>query len=107
VNITKSTVLQITSNYIAKRLTPQGEMMPSFVMNAGFRQEFFKGKAAMIITISDLFNSLRNNSVVDTHELYQTVTRKRSARIIYAGITYVFGSQNKKKDAQIKYDTQF
>jgi outer membrane receptor protein involved in Fe transport len=107
VNITKSTVLQITSNYIAKRLTPQGEMMPSFVMNAGFRQEFFKGKAAMIITVSDLFNSLRNNSVINTPELYQTVSRKRSARIIYAGITYVFGSQNKKKETQIKYDTQF
>jgi len=107
VNITKSTVLQITSNYIAKRLTPQGEMMPSFVMNSGFRQEFFKGKAAMIITVSDIFNSLRNNSVINTPELYQSVMRRRSARIIYAGFTYVFGSQNKKKETQIKYDTQF
>ena len=107
VNITKSTVLQITSNYIARRLTPQGEMMPSFVMNTGFRQEFLKGKAAMIITVSDIFNSLRNNSVIDTPELYQSVMRRRSARIIYAGFTYVFGSQNKKKETQIKYDTQF
>jgi outer membrane receptor protein involved in Fe transport len=107
VNITKSTVLQITSNYNARRLTPQGEMLPSFVMNSGFRQEFFKGKAAIILTVSDVFNSLRNNSVINTPELYQSVIRRRSARIIYAGFTYVFGNQNKKKETQIKYDTQF
>jgi outer membrane receptor protein involved in Fe transport len=107
VNITKSTVVQVTSNYMAKRLTPQGEMLPAFVLNAGFRQEFFKGKAAILVTVSDLFNSLRNNSVINTPELYQSVIRKRSARIIYAGFTYVFGSQGKKKETQIKYDTQF
>ena len=107
VNITKSTVIQVTSNYVARRLTPQGEMLPSFVMNTGIRQEFFKSKAAMLITVSDIFNSLRNNSVINTPELYQSVIRRRSARIIYLGLTYTFGTQNKKKETQIKYDTNF
>jgi outer membrane receptor protein involved in Fe transport len=107
INITKSTVFQITSNYIAKRLTPQGEMSPSFVMNAGFKQEFLKNKAAFIVTVSDIFNSLRNNSVLSTPELYQKVIRKRSARILYVGVTYTFGKQsNKKKETQLNYDNK-
>jgi outer membrane receptor protein involved in Fe transport len=105
-NLSKSTVIQITSNYVGKRLTPQGEMMPSFVLNTGFKQEFLKNKAAFIITISDLFNSLRNNSVLNTSELYQTVNRRRSARIFYVGLTYNFGNQNNKKNNQLKYDNQ-
>jgi outer membrane receptor protein involved in Fe transport len=105
-NITKSTVIQVTSNYVAKRLTPQGEMSPSFVLNTGFRQEFMKNKAALIFTISDLFNSLRNNSILNTPELYQTVIRRRSARIFYVGLTYTFGKQNSKKENQLKYDNQ-
>lgn len=106
-NITKSTVLQITSNYIAKRLTPQGEMSQSFVFNTGFKQELFKSKAALILTISDLFNSMRNNSILDIPVLKQTVIRRRSARIIYAGFTWTFGNQNTKgKETKLNYDVQ-
>ncbi len=104
-NLTKSTVLQLTSNYAAERLTPQGKQLPSFVMNLGFKQEFLKKKAAFIVTVSDVFNSLRNNTIFDTPELYEKIMRKRSARMIYAGFSYTFGNQ-KKKDNSIKYDNQ-
>jgi outer membrane receptor protein involved in Fe transport len=106
INITKSTVVQITSNYMAKRLTPQGEMSPSFVMNTGFKKEFFNNKAALILTISDIFNSLRNNSLINIPELYQTVERRRSARILYLGLTCNFGKQTKKKENQLNYDNR-
>ena len=39
INIGKSTMVQMISNYVAKRLTPQGEISPSFVFNTGFREE--------------------------------------------------------------------
>jgi outer membrane receptor protein involved in Fe transport len=107
INITKSTVIQITSNFAGKKITPQGEMAPSFVMNTGFKQEFLGNKAAVIVTVSDIFNSLRNNSTINTPELYQTVIRKRSARIFYAGLTYNFGKQSeKKKNSQLNYDNK-
>lgn len=107
-NLSESTVLQVTSNYVGRRLTPQGEIRPSFVLNTGLKQEFSKRKAALIITVSDLFNSLRNNSVVDIPELKQTVVRRRSARIIYAGFSWTFGSQNnnKRKELKMNYDNQ-
>ncbi|MDP4271012.1 MAG: TonB-dependent receptor [Bacteroidota bacterium] len=106
-NLTKSTVLQLTSNYTAERLTPQGRQLPSFVMNAGFKQEIFQKKGALILTVSDVFNSLRNNTVIDMPGMYEKISRKRSARMIYAGFTYSFGNPKKKsKDMPMKFDDQ-
>ena len=66
-------------------------------MNTGFRQELFKRKLALIVTVSDVFNSLKNRTLVDTPEIYEKIIRRRSARIIYAGFTYTFGNQKKKE----------
>ncbi len=107
INVTKSTMIQLNANYVSATLTPQGKRMPSFVMNMGFRQELLKKKASVLFTVSDLFNSLTSNSVVDTPELYQEVIRKRSARMIYLGFSYTFGKQLKKsKETQLKFDNQ-
>ena len=84
-------------------LTPQGKQLPSFVLNTGFKQELFNRKLALILTVSDVFNSLKSKTIVDTPELYEIITRKRSARIIYAGITYTFGNHRKK---DIEFDNK-
>ena len=104
INLSKSSVLQITSSYTAETLTPQGKQLPTFVMNTGFKQELFKRKLAFIITVSDVLNSLRNRTLIDTPELYEKIIRRRSARIIYAGLTYTFGNQKKKKE--LEYDNK-
>jgi hypothetical protein len=106
-NLTKSTVWQFTSTYTGEQLTPQGKRLPSFVLNSGFKQEVFKKKAAFILTFSDVLNSLRNKSVIDTPELQRYENRKRSARIIYLGFSYSFDKSGKKqKDNTLKYDNQ-
>jgi outer membrane receptor protein involved in Fe transport len=104
VNLSKSTVLQITSSYSAESLTPQGRQLPSFVINTGLKQEFLNRKLVLIATVSDVLNSLKNRTIIDTPELYEKIVRRRSARIIYAGITYTFGNQKKKKE--IEYDNK-
>ena len=105
INLTKRLVWQITSNYISESLTPQGKRLPSFVMNTALKQEIFKRKAALLFTVSDIFNSLRNNYRLDTPEIYRYEIRKRSARIVYLGFMYSFGNSAKKQNA-IKYDNQ-
>jgi outer membrane receptor protein involved in Fe transport len=100
IDLTKSTVLQVTSGYVAETLTPQGKQLPSFVMNTGLKQELFKSKLTFILTVSDVFNSLRNRTLIDTPDLYEKIIRRRSARIIYAGFTYTFGNQKKKKELE-------
>ena len=103
INLTKSAVMQLTSSYLAERLTPQGKQMPSFVLNTGFKQEFLKKKLAFIVTVSDVFNSMKNTSIIDTPELYEKVVRRRSSRMIYAGLYYTFGRQTKKENS-LKFD---
>jgi outer membrane receptor protein involved in Fe transport len=107
VNLTKSTVWQVSSIYTGDQLTPQGKRLPSFVLNTGLKQDIFKKKAAIILTISDVFNSLTNKSIIDTPELQRQENRKRTARIIYCGISYNFGSSGKKQNGDaLKYDNK-
>jgi outer membrane receptor protein involved in Fe transport len=107
INLTKSTVLQLMSNYSSETLTPQGKRLASYVLNAGFKQDLFKRKASMIITVSDIFNSLQSNSIIDTPNLYKKDMRRRSARLIYIGFSYSFGSASKKpKENNMKFDNQ-
>ncbi len=105
--ITKTTVFQLNSNYSSARLTPQGKMFPTFFVNMGVRQDLWNRKASLILTVSDVFNSLRNNSELDTPILYDKTIRRRSPRIIYAGLVFNFGKSNEKqKDEQLKFENQ-
>ncbi|MDP4291997.1 MAG: outer membrane beta-barrel family protein [Bacteroidota bacterium] len=104
-DLTRSTVWQINSNYSAKVLTPQGTRIPGFVMNTALKQEVFKKKASLILTVSDIFNTLKNSYILDTPDLYRDEMRKRTARVVYLGFAYTFGN-NKQKENSIKYDNQ-
>ena len=105
--ITKTTVIQVNSNYISTRLTPQGKMFPTFFVNMGIRQDLWKRKASLILTVSDVFNTLRNNSELNTPILYDKTIRRRSPRIIYTGFVFNFGKSNEKqKEEQLKFENQ-
>ncbi|MDB6092688.1 MAG: hypothetical protein JWM32_250 [Verrucomicrobia bacterium] len=100
-----STQLQLNGNYASARVTPQGERRPSYVANIGVRREFLNKKAALVLTVSDVFNTLKQEMTVNTPLLVETTTRKRSARIIYLGLSYNFGGPNKKsKEDTLKFD---
>ena len=101
----KSTLVQFNANYTSSRLTPQGSRLPSFVANLGVRHDFPAKKAAVVLTISDLFNSLKEATRLDTPALRQEIVRRRSARIVYLGFVYTFGKPAKKpKDDPLKFD---
>jgi hypothetical protein len=103
----KSTIYQFNANYTAERLTPQGYRMPTFVANCGMRHNLADKKTAFVLTVSDIFNSLKDRTVLDTPTLHQEVTRRRSTRIIYAGFIYNFGKATKKsKDDTLQFDNQ-
>ena len=106
INISNSTVIQLNSNYRSSRLTPQGNYLPSFVLNAGIRQDIFKKKVSLTLTVSDIFNTLNSSSIIDTPDLYQKVTAKRKSQIIYLGFVYPFGKINKKSSEDLKFDNK-
>jgi outer membrane receptor protein involved in Fe transport len=105
VNATKTSMVQMNANYNSRRLTPQGENLPTYVVNLGIRQELFENKVTMVLTVADLFNTLKRTTEVNTSFLNQTLVNARDARIVYFGFTYYFGTQRKKsKEETIKYD---
>ncbi|MCX6139030.1 MAG: TonB-dependent receptor, partial [Ignavibacteriales bacterium] len=104
-NLFRSSMLQINSNYSSERLTPQGKVMPSYVVNLGYRQEFFDRRLAAIMTIADIFRTQRRENHLDTPELNQVTVNLRDSRIIMFSLSYYFGTQTKHKDDdQLKYD---
>lgn len=105
VRLTKETLMQFNTNYVSRRLTPQGSRRPSFVANVGLRRDFLQKKAAVVLTMSDVFNSMKESTRLDTPALQQEIVRRRSARIVYIGFIYNFGKPAKKsKDEQLKFD---
>jgi outer membrane receptor protein involved in Fe transport len=101
---TKSDLIQFNTNYTAKRLTAQGDRLPTFIANVGLKHDFKDKKTAFVFTVSDLFDSLKERTVINTPALHDEITSRRSARIIYAGFVYNFGKPVKKKDDTLQFD---
>jgi outer membrane receptor protein involved in Fe transport len=105
VYITKTTVFQFNGQYRSEALTPQGYRLPAWVVNLGFRQDFWKKRISFVATISDLFNSQAWKLNVSTPVLVQESTRRRDARVIYGGFVFNFGTNGKKsKEPKFEFD---
>lgn len=104
-NATKSSMVQMNASYNSRRLTAQGENLPSYVVNLGLRQELMDGKLAMVLTVADLLRTLKRTSELTTPVLHQQVINSRDSRVVYFGFTYYFGSNGKKsKEETLKFD---
>ncbi len=103
---TKADLVQFNANYTAKRLTAQGDRLPTFIANLGWRHDLQDRKTAFVVTVSDVFNSLQERSIIHTPVLHDDITRRRSARIVQAGFIYNFGKPAKKpKKDDLQFDT--
>jgi outer membrane receptor protein involved in Fe transport len=103
--VSKTTQIQLNSNYTATRLTAQGERRPTYITNLGLKHDFPDKKTSLIFTVSDVFNSLKERTIIDTPTLHDDTTRRRSSRIVYVGFIYNFGKTSKKaKDDGLKFD---
>ena len=107
VHVSKTTLVQFNTNYAAKRLTAQGYRLPTFVANIGLKHDLADKKTSLIFTLSDIFDSMREKTLIDTPILHDEITRRRSARIAYVGVIYNFGKAKKKgKDDTLPFDNQ-
>jgi len=105
ISAAKGTMFQANAVYNAARLTPQGELRPSYVVNLGARQDLFDSQLSLSLTVADLFHTLKRELLLDTPLLNQTVINRRDAGIIYFGLSYHFGGETgKSKEDQLHYD---
>ncbi|MBI4535397.1 MAG: TonB-dependent receptor [Ignavibacteriae bacterium] len=104
-NLSESSRLQVNWNYNSSRLTAQGEYSPSTVLNTGFRQEFYDGDLSLVLTVADVFKTLRREYALSSQLLNQTVVNRRDSRVVYLGLTFRFGTHSEKsKEEQLRYD---
>lgn len=103
--VTKTSMIQLSSNYRSARLTPQGKVYPRFVANIGLRQDMFKKRLAITLTLSDIFASGKDKRVLKTVYLDQNSMGRRDARIFYIGLSYRFGQTKKTpKEENLQFD---
>lgn len=104
-DVSKTTLVQLNTNYTAKRLTPQGYRYPTYVTNVGLRHALKDKKMAVIFSVSDVFNTHRERTHIDTTILHQEIIRRRSSRIVNLGFVYNFGKPAKKQKEDLQFDT--
>ena len=97
--------MQVSATYRSARLTPQGKVFGNFVLNAGLRQDLFRKKVSITLTASDILNTLKQKSELNTPYLQQVAINTRDARIIYVGVSYRFGKLIKKaNEEKLQFD---
>jgi hypothetical protein len=103
-HFTANNIIQINAYYRSAQLTPQGERLPSFLLNLGVRQDMFHQKASLTLTISDVLKSLKWQRTIDTPALLEKATSSRNSQIVYFGFAYRFGESGKKEKEEFKFD---
>ena len=103
--LTGNTHCQISTNYRSGRPTPQGKIFPSFVLNAGIRQDVWNKKMSITLTASDLLNTMRQKSEISTTYMHQVSFTKRDARIVYLGVSYRFGRNGRKPEDKMQFES--
>lgn len=58
----------------------------------------------MVLTISDIFNSLKEETFLNTPTLTEDSTRHRSSRILSLGLIYNFGLTKRPKSEKLQFD---
>jgi outer membrane receptor protein involved in Fe transport len=100
-----STMVQINGNYRSSRLTPQGTYLPSGVVNIGIRQDLWTKRFSMVLTVADLFSTVRRELHIDTPLLTERAITTRDSQIFMFSCTFRFGALTEEKDEEtLRYD---
>jgi hypothetical protein len=86
--LTPSTLLQADGFYVSDQLTPQGKIKNHFAVNAGLSQHLLKQKLRITISIQNIFDSLKETTIINTEQTQMTQIRNRDARVTWLSLTY-------------------
>jgi hypothetical protein len=94
--------VQISTSYNGRRLTPQGYRLAAFTANIGYRHKFHNGLSA-VLSLSDIFDSQRERSLIEGPTLIETSVRRNSRRTFSLALSLPFGGTRAKADAPIDF----
>ncbi len=82
--------LQMALQMQGKTLSGQGYRSPSATLNASLRH-VVTPQLTLVANVTDLFNTNKMQTVIDSAALRETSTRRFDGRIVYVGLSYRFG----------------
>lgn len=98
---------QITGNYIAAEITPQGNRIAQYSVDMGFQQKLGKGNTRLGITITDLLNTLKSGYNNYASSFMQYRYSKADTRAIMVTFACTFRSAFKEKLLENKFSAEY
>jgi hypothetical protein len=87
-SLTPSTTLQTDGFYISDQLTPQGKIKSHFTLNAALSQSLPKQKLRLTLSIQNIFDTLKETTIIDTEQTQMKQVRNRDAQVAWLSLVY-------------------
>jgi outer membrane receptor protein involved in Fe transport len=97
----KNLDFQVSYNYRAPRVTPQGKDLSIYSIDLGLSRDVFNGKGTIVAGVRDLMNSRKRRSVIDTQGYYSNSVFQWRPRQFTISFTYRI---NREKERQNNRD---
>jgi outer membrane receptor protein involved in Fe transport len=89
---TKTLTAQLSGNYRAPQVVPQGRVLAVYGVDVALRQRLFHDRAALTLRVSDLFNTRRQYTQLGASGLTADLQTKYETRVGYLGFTWFLGT---------------
>jgi outer membrane receptor protein involved in Fe transport len=90
---TKTLVAQLSGNYRAPQVVPQGRVLAVYGIDVALRQRLWHDQAALTLRVSDVFNTRRQYTQLDADDLRADLQTKYETRVGYLGFTWFLGAK--------------
>ncbi|WP_035560191.1 outer membrane beta-barrel protein [Hymenobacter sp. IS2118] len=91
-NPTKTLAVQLSGNYRAPLVVPQGRLLEVYGVDVALRQRLFRDRAALTLRVSDVFNTRRQYTQLAADGLAADLRTKYETRVGYLGFTWFLGN---------------
>jgi len=88
--VTPKDLVQLGGFLNGKRLTPQGSVAPTGMLNIGYRHKL-NDRLSLLISAQDVLGTFRDRIVIDTPALKDTIRRGVNTELVYVGLSWTFG----------------
>ncbi len=99
-NFPKGLSIQVSGNYRAPIVTPQGKMFAMYSADVAVKKDIVKDKFTMGFRVSDIFNTSHFDVETYGTDFYSYMHRKRDSRIAYLSLTYKINGGLKMKPSK-------
>lgn len=106
IDLWKNGRLQITANYTAPVVIPQGIKKEVYFIDLGLQQKILKGQGRLALTVTDIFDTQANETFVSDINFEYTHYRKVDTRAVMLIFAYTFRSEFKERLLENKFKNE-